>query len=153
VNDALYQRLVHAYGQATRILDPIRFSLYDERGLTMPQLRVLFMLAENAERPAGDLAQELGVSPSTVTGITDRLARQGLIVRKEDPRDRRVVLLALSDEGILLTGEVAESAKAQLRRVFEAMADERLETLAACLEELGAADASLRAQEAVSSPA
>jgi len=42
-----------AYARAIRILDPIRFQVWAERGITMPQVRVLFMLASPAtSRPA-----------------------------------------------------------------------------------------------------
>lgn len=154
MDDALFERLLAAYRQTVNILDPIRFAFYNERGLTMAQARVLFILAERGDRPAGDLAQELQVSPSTVTGMTDRLIKQGLIVRKEDSRDRRVVLLALSEDGVRLTSEVAETAKSHLRKVFANISGGRLTEIAAALEDLGNADIALRASsEATSSPA
>jgi DNA-binding MarR family transcriptional regulator len=136
VNDALFQRLISAYGAAIGILDPIRIKFYTERGLTMPQMRVLFMLAERPGASAGELADELQVAPPTVTGMTDRLHKQGLIVRGVDPSDRRLVRLSLSDEGIRLTTEVADMSKATLRQVFERMPEERLELLTDLLEEL-----------------
>lgn len=136
MNDALFQRLIAAYGAAIGILDPIRIKFYTERGLTMPQMRVLFMLAERPGASAGELADELQVAPPTVTGMTDRLHRQGLIVRGVDPSDRRLVRLSLSDEGLRLTTEVAEMSKATLRQVFERMPDERLGLLTELLEEL-----------------
>lgn len=140
MNDALFERLLAAYGKAMRILDPIRISFYTERGLTMPQARVLFMLGERPGASAGELAEGLGVAPPTVTGMTDRLLKQGLIVRREDPRDRRVVRLALSDEGTRLITEVSQMSKARLRDVFGRMPDKRLEVLTDLLEELTAVE-------------
>ena len=145
----LYERAIAAYAAAIRILDPIRFELWSENGLTMPQARVLFTIVEQGEQSAGELAERLGVGPSTITGITDRLVRQKLIERKEDPRDRRVVRLALTEEGTRITLEIAESSRALLRRVFEAMPEGRLQDLAACMEELAAANARVRRSEAV----
>ena len=139
----LFERAVSAYAAAIRILDPIRFQLWSENGLTMPQARVLFTLVEQGEQSAGELAERLDVGPSTITGITDRLVRQNLIERKEDPRDRRVVRLGLTAEGSRLTMEIAESSRAYLRRVFGAMPAKRLSELAACLEEMAAANAAV----------
>jgi len=47
----------------------------------------------------GDLADEVGVSVPTTTGLVGRLAREGLVERRAHPSDRRVVLVALTDEG------------------------------------------------------
>jgi DNA-binding MarR family transcriptional regulator len=136
VDDALFQRLIAAYGKAVGVLDPVRIKFYTERGLTMPQMRVLFMLAERPGASAGDLAEELNVAPPTISGMTDRLDKQGLIVRGVDPNDRRVVRLFLSEEGTRLTTEVADMSKAALRNVFERMPEEKLELLTGLLEEL-----------------
>jgi DNA-binding MarR family transcriptional regulator len=136
VDDALFERLISAYGRAIGILDPVRIRLYTERGLTMPQVRVLFMLAERPGASSGDLAEELKVSPPTITGMTDRLSKQGLIVRGIDPDDRRIVRLQLSEEGARLTTEVADLSKAALREVFERIPEDRLEMLTELLEEV-----------------
>ncbi len=67
-------------------------------------IRVFPLLGENAlTRPAppsvGALAEEVGVSPPTVTATVRRLVRQGFVERRDDPRDRRVVLNLLSEKG------------------------------------------------------
>lgn len=72
----------------------------DWPNLTMQQLRVMRILyAEGATR-VSVLARRLNVSTPTVTGILDRLVRQGLTYRADDPRDRRVVLNALTEQGV-----------------------------------------------------
>ena len=147
----LHQRALVAYGQAMRIVDPIRFQLWAERGLTMPQVRVLFELVEADERSAGELAEALSVAPPTITGLTDRLVKQDLVERREDPRDRRVVLLALTDGGRALTAEIAEQAGAYLREVFDALPAGRLDDVCAALEDLTAANEKLRKGTAVTS--
>jgi DNA-binding MarR family transcriptional regulator len=136
MDDAFFERLISAYGKSVGILDPIRIRFYSERGLTMPQMRVLFMLAERPGASAGDLAEELEVAPPTISGMTDRLSKQGLIARAVDPDDRRVVRLQLTEEGTRLTTEVADTSKATLREVFERMPEDRLELLTELLEEL-----------------
>lgn len=145
MDPALFERAISAYAAAIFILDPVRFQLWSETGLTMPQARVLFTLTEHGEQQAGELAEHLGVAPPTITGITDRLVRQSLIERKEDARDRRVVLLGLTEEGRRLTSEIAETSRAFLRRVFEQMPEGRLIDLVSALEELARASAALRA--------
>jgi len=113
-----------AYARAIRILDPIRFQVWAERGITMPQVRVLFMLAESGDQSAGDIADTLGVAASTVTGITDRLVR-----------------LTLTADGRRLTTEVGEVSRTYLREVFALLSDEQLEVLVRSFENLADANA------------
>ncbi|ACZ39503.1 transcriptional regulator, MarR family [Sphaerobacter thermophilus DSM 20745] len=71
----------------------------DWPNLTMQQLRVLRILYAEGPTRVSVLARRLRVSTPTVTGILDRLVRQRLAYRTDDPRDRRVVLNALTPEG------------------------------------------------------
>jgi DNA-binding MarR family transcriptional regulator len=144
VNAHLFERSVTAYAHALRVLDPLRFQLWSDRGLTMPQARVLFTLIEHGERSAGELADELAVTPPTITGITDRLVKQGLVERREDQRDRRIVRLCLTGEGRQLTVEIAEKSRAYLRGVFQTLTEARLTEICSALEDLAAANAKVR---------
>jgi DNA-binding MarR family transcriptional regulator len=47
----------------------------------------------------GELAGRLGCDSSNVTGLTDRLEDRGLVERRPAPGDRRVKVLALTDDG------------------------------------------------------
>lgn len=70
-------------------------------GLGISQVLVLHALerapAEGASM--GDLADEVGVTVPTTTGLVHRLARDGLVERRAHPSDRRIVLVALTAEG------------------------------------------------------
>ncbi len=67
--------------------------------LTMQQLRIMRILYGEGSTRVSVLARRLRVSTPTVTGILDRLVRQGLTYRADDPRDRRVVLNDLTEQG------------------------------------------------------
>ena len=95
----------------------------------------------SGDQSAGDIADTLGVAASTVTGITDRLVRQGLIERREDTADRRVVRLTLTADGRRLTTEVGEVSRTYLREVFALLSDEQLEVLVRSFENLADANA------------
>ena len=140
----LVERAIVAYAQVVRVIDPVRFQLWAERGLTMPQARVMFTLIEHGERTAGELAEEVSVSPPTITGITDRLVKQRLVERREDPRDRRIVVLCLTDEGRKLTLEIAEKSRSYLGKVFETLSEARLAQVCSALEDLASANAKVR---------
>lgn len=85
--------------------------------LTLPQHRTLVVLAEQGPRHLADLAQALGVSPSTATRMCDRLVRKRLITRTRDEVDRREVDLALTNSGKALVDEVSHRRKSELRKL------------------------------------
>lgn len=70
----------------------------EEFDLTPPQAHLLRALSPGP-RPMGELAGRLACDASNVTGLTDRLEARGLVERRASPGDRRVKVLALTDEG------------------------------------------------------
>ena len=65
----------------------------------MPQYRTLVVLTYAGAHRLADLAESLGVSPSTATRMCDRLVRKGLITRTRDVVDRREVNLSVTNAG------------------------------------------------------
>lgn len=70
----------------------------EEFDLTPMQAHLMRELA-GGPRPMGDLAGRLACDASNVTGLTDRLEARGLVERRASPGDRRVKVLALTEEG------------------------------------------------------
>lgn len=126
---------MHAYGRALVVADPIRLQFWDDRGLTMPQLRLMYLLYLQDGRPVGELADEMNVRPATMTGLTDRLVRQELIERRGDAEDRRVVRVALTVEGRRVLGEIEAASRLYLDAVFKKMGDEAVERLIELFEQ------------------
>lgn len=147
MDDELLTQAMRAYGRALAVADPIRLRFWDGRGLTMPQLRLMYLLLQQDCRSVGELADEMNVRPATVTGLTDRLVRQRLIKRKDDPDDRRVVRVALTAEGRRVLGEIESASRAYLRTVFERIGDDGVRRLIELFEHFGAAaDAAQKAE-------
>jgi DNA-binding MarR family transcriptional regulator len=74
--------------------------------VTLAQFRVLVMVASNGPLNLGAVARGLGVYPSTATRACDRLVAAGLLDRRDDPDDRRNLLLDLTAEGRELVARV-----------------------------------------------
>jgi DNA-binding MarR family transcriptional regulator len=83
---------------AARSLDQLRSHGTDSRGLSPGALDLLIRLS-TAEANIKDLAASAGVSSRNVTGLVDTLERAGHAVRVPDPRDRRSVLVRITDDG------------------------------------------------------
>jgi DNA-binding MarR family transcriptional regulator len=147
MNDELLTEAMRAYGRAIAVADPIRLRFWDGRGLTMPQLRLMSLLLQQDCRSVGELADEMGVRPATVTGLTDRLVRQRLIERRDDLADRRVVRIVLTDEGRRVLSEIETVSRAYMREILSRMETAAVRRLVAAFEEFrAAADAAQRVE-------
>src|ERR671931_1128396 len=82
-----------------------RFQLAQEYGFSPMQLFALSALEPGREVPMSSLADTLLCDASNVTGIVDRLEARNLIERRAAARDRRVKLIALTEEGGRLRDE------------------------------------------------
>lgn len=68
-------------------------------GLTEPQAICLAAIAREGHINPGKLAKSLSLTPPTVTGILDRLERRHLIERGRTARDKRQVVVSLTEAG------------------------------------------------------
>jgi len=86
--------------QATNALVGIAFrTVPTEGGVTLSQFRTLVLVDGERGMRSADLAEALGVSPSTATRMCDRLVRSGLLRREPAADDRREVRLSLTATG------------------------------------------------------
>ena len=97
--------------------------------LSLQQLTVLNLVRTEGVTLA-ELARRTMVAPTVITGIVDRLERQGLIRREADPRDRRVNRLVLTDLGNQASVAVEQSLVAEVASQMEDFSDEELRDLA-----------------------
>ncbi len=129
LDEARLARIAQLYGRAVAAADPLRVGLWHERDLTTQQLRLLLCLRSNDGASLGELASALGVSAPTMSGLVDRLVRQGLIRRSDDETDRRVVRHHLTPEGQALVGEVARTGRAWIERVLGRLTPEEVDAV------------------------
>jgi DNA-binding MarR family transcriptional regulator len=89
-------------------------------GITIPQAITLKTIKEQGRTcKMSDLAAVRFLTPAAATGIVDRLIHQGMVERKFDEKDRRVILLALTRRGETTMSAVQEKIEAMMLRFFE----------------------------------
>lgn len=117
------EELTDAVLTASRVLVAVAArSLADhETEVSLQQYRALVVLASRGPQRPIDLAEALGVDPSTATRLCDRLARKRLISRRRQGDDRREVRLDLSDLGRKLVGSVTERRREEIRGILAAV--------------------------------
>ena len=72
---------------------------FSKLGITLGQSFVLFYLLEEEGSSVKDIAAAVQLDSPAVTGLIDRLIKQELVLRQEDPRDRRSIQIFLTPEG------------------------------------------------------
>ena len=77
-----------------------------ELGVTAPQFDALHQLKRHGEMTMGELCEKLQLASSTVTDLVARMERAGLVRRRRDAEDRRVVHLRSTERGARVIEDV-----------------------------------------------
>ncbi|HEY8765560.1 MAG TPA: MarR family transcriptional regulator [Solirubrobacteraceae bacterium] len=105
-------------------------------GLRDAQYTLLFGLCEHAELSSSELAHLAELSPASATEMLDELVQAGLVRRVRSERDRRVVLVSLSEPGRALVEEHRARFEPRWRAAFADFSEEELETAIAVLDRM-----------------
>jgi DNA-binding MarR family transcriptional regulator len=89
--------------------------------LTPSETATLLFVGEHPECIVSDVGSFLGVQPTTMSSIVDRLAEKKLLSRKRKESNRRVVFLLLTKKGEAARREVLDSQMQICRAMLEAL--------------------------------
>jgi DNA-binding MarR family transcriptional regulator len=129
-------RLLELVELVSRKMHRFFVPIVEAEGVSIPELIVLRKIHDHGTCRVTELAEEIGIAPSTLTGITDRLVSKGLLTRGPDLHDRRAVLLGAGEELPALLQRVQAARKERLAGVFNALTPAVSESLIAGLDEL-----------------
>ena len=106
--------------------------------LTLQQNRVLILLAHAEEYTLSlkALEERFGAAQSTVAGLVSRLEKKGLIEAVPDPADRRVKLVRLTEEGVMLHAKSRQKVVDSEERLTALLSPEEKEQLLTCLKKV-----------------
>jgi DNA-binding MarR family transcriptional regulator len=102
--------------------------------VTVPQLRVLVMVATRGPLNLAAVAAGLDVSASNASRICDRLLKAGLLDRRDLPSDRRHITLTLTEAGQALVDKVLDHRRSAVERVLRDMSAHDRKQLAEALD-------------------
>jgi MarR family transcriptional regulator, organic hydroperoxide resistance regulator len=124
------------------------------RKLDVPlaQMKTLMTVHARGEMNARELAAELGVTPGNVTSIIDRMVAQGLMERKENQEDRRLVTLKTTEKGLKIIREIHDTGLNKMKAVLNRMDLEDLVAFNRGLKALFTAFSEMRAEEPFKEP-
>jgi DNA-binding MarR family transcriptional regulator len=101
--------------------------------ITMPQHRVLVLVAARGSQSIGQLAEELSVDQSNASRLCDRLQRLGLIDRRRSDVDGRAVDVHLTRAGTSVLDAVHTYRQREVARILSGMPPRMVETAVTAL--------------------
>jgi DNA-binding MarR family transcriptional regulator len=119
-----------AYKKLHRAMLNSSASKWRDLDISMQQLRAIYFLRDEEEASVGRLAELFGIGLPGASLLADRLVRAGYVERREDPADRRRVLLSLTRVGLRLVTDLREGSHSLLRRWMSSLSEEDLAALA-----------------------
>src|SRR5450830_534571 len=106
----------------TRIENEIRSRLRAQFGITLPRFDLMAQLERHPEGlRMGELSNGMMVTGGNITGITDQLEREELVVRVPDPKDRRAYSVMLTPAGRTAFKRMAAVHEAWIVELFAGM--------------------------------
>jgi DNA-binding MarR family transcriptional regulator len=111
--------LMSLFIKLNKLRSTLMYTEMKAMGVTGPQFFILRELFLEQPKTIGELSKALELSNSTVTGIIDRLERQGLVMRQRDGKDRRVVWVSTTENCMMLKKDRFEKIRDEFRQELE----------------------------------
>jgi DNA-binding MarR family transcriptional regulator len=128
--------LIRLLTRAQKLLRAAADEAMSAHGVRIGQNLVLEVLWDRDGLSPGELAARLGVSTPTVVNTATRMANDGLIERRPDPTDRRLVRIYLTEKARAAEAPIAEARRRLADHALATLTDEELEVMAVALQKI-----------------
>lgn len=105
-------------------------SLNHQFGLRATQQAVLFILMERDGAPITDIAEQLQVGKSSLTGLIDRMAERGYLRREQSTADGRSYTIFIEPKGRVLCEQTLPATRRINAALLEPFSDSEQDTIA-----------------------
>ncbi len=119
----LTEHLVYLLAQANREVSRQLDERLRQEGVPVEQWRILTILSSGKGLSMGELAEAVLLNHPTLTKMIDRMVSEALVYRAQDPKDRRKVLMYLSDRGKALAKRLKPLAQRHEARIIQNYGD------------------------------
>lgn len=104
--------------------------------LSASQLHCILVLNEMGPLPPSKIAQHIMVNSSTVTGVIDRLEKKGFLERMRNSKDRRVITIALTENGTELANNAPLPVQERMIKGIRALTERERDQIIQALRTL-----------------
>jgi len=132
-------RIQSAFQITLQKMQPKMIESMNEKGVTPTQFYLLMYLCKKGSCKISELAEYMGVKPSAISFMIDRLEQNNFVIREHDKKDRRVVNISLSPQGKEKLKGVLEDRKAIAEQFLSNLSQEELAQFALIAEKLAEA--------------
>lgn len=108
-------------------------------GLSVSQCYALMTIREQGTLSMRELAAKLYLTISTMTRIVDQLVKKRLVLRRTDPKDRRMVLVEATEEGKEVLNQINEAMLLTQKAILSKLSPQEREVVIKALMELSQA--------------
>lgn len=105
-----------------------------KRGFSLAQLNLMIRLHYRGDCGVSDLGEEAGVTSAAVSQLLEKMVQQGLVLRTEDPQDRRHKVIMLTEAGRQVVHEALTERQSWLMRLADLLTPEEQEQVDAALQ-------------------
>ena len=105
-----------------------------ESGLSMSHVGAIFHIHRIGSCGVTEIGEHLGVTSAAASQLLDRLVQQGLVERSEDPQDRRVKRIALTERGHQLFEEGVRARQRWLDDLAGTLSEQEKDQINAALQ-------------------
>ena len=115
----------------------VRQKLKQTANTTLPRFDILAQLERHhGPMSMGDLSERLMVSNGNVTGLVDRLEKEGHVARCPSAEDRRIQMVSLTAKGSAFFAQIADDHRAWVEEMMSELDTKELTSLYALLARL-----------------
>jgi len=114
---------VTLFTRASKLMRAAADEAYSRHGVRLGQNLVLAALADEDGLTPGELAQRLQVTTPTIVKMATRMDAAGLLSRRRDTKDARLVRLYLTDRGRAAHGPIEEERLRLQERALAGLGD------------------------------
>lgn len=134
--DRLNGKLVIALGRTYRNAHRSSYELFREKGLTLSQFTVLELLYNRGEQTIQQIIDKVLSSSGNITVVVRNLEQLGLVIRRDNPEDRRSYLIGITQNGRELMDETFAKHMSNLAEAFSKLTTEEKEQVVSILKKL-----------------
>ncbi|MHA6250397.1 MarR family winged helix-turn-helix transcriptional regulator [Oceanobacillus sp. CAU 1775] len=121
-NQTIFE-IIHNMDKVTNNLI-IQWNKGFNKDLGVSHILILGHLRKNGKSRPTDMAKVLGLTPPTVTHLTEKLVKKQLVIRSNDENDRRTIYLEITSAGEEILKEANESGQLLRKNLFEKLTEE-----------------------------
>lgn len=118
----------------------------EKRGLSYTEVSTLYFL-KSGEKNVSSLAEFVGVNKSTMVEILDKLENEGMITRSRDEKDRRVVLVKITQKGLEELENVRQGYKNLIKDILSRSEGNIIKFFQIVIEEVSAKEKASNVQK------